>query len=150
MSGNYYLHYCTYTWHVYYVQSEAEQLEKAHKTAAEQKEQLQHELLKIKQDLQSMKSTYEETSSSVISLISNSDVRGSSEDIHPPAESQLRRLNQLYAARVEKTEKEVKGKLVEVDKAKQQIQSRIRYSKITSLMFIYSLPVAFLVFYIII
>ena len=130
-------------------QSEAEQLEKAHKTAAEQKELFQHEVLKIQHDLQNMKLSYDETSSSLVSLISNNARENQGEaspnsaaqrpvEHHQPGcgqveltqaqLAQLRKLNQLSSARVEKTEKEVKGKLVQVERAKSQIQSKIRYN----------------------
>ena len=128
------------------IQAEAEQLEKTHRTAAEQREQFQHEVLKIEHDLQDMKLNYQEAASSVQSLISKlKDCSLNQHEMSPkpaikanPRETeemvltqekltQLRKLNQLSMAKVEKTEKEVKGKLAEVEKEKHQLQTKIRY-----------------------
>ena len=40
--------------------------------------------------------------------------------------AKLRKLNQLSSARVEKSEKEMKGKLAEVERARWQLQDKIR------------------------
>ena len=42
--------------------------------------------------------------------------------------AKLRKLNQLSLAKVEKSDKEVKGKLAEVERQKCQLQAQIRYS----------------------
>ena len=137
----------SYTVCIYCIQTEAETLEKVHKTAAEQKEQFQQKVLKIEHDLQNMKLSYQETVSSVQSLVS--DVRGNQSAASPNSVasvtaperqpngvkqteltqsqlSQLRKLNQLSLAKVEKTEKELKEKLVEVEKTKCHLQSKIK------------------------
>ena len=121
------------------MQTEAEQLEKEGRTAAEQREQFQHKVLKIEHDLQDMKLNYHEAASSVQSLISelkNCSLTEEKEDKSNMADgavvltqeklAQLRKLNQLSTAKVEKTEKEVKGKLAEVEKARNQLQTKIR------------------------
>ena len=41
--------------------------------------------------------------------------------------AKLRKLNQLSLAKVEKSDKEVKGKLVEVEREKCQLQAQIKY-----------------------
>lgn len=101
-----------------------------------------------------MKQNYQETTSSVHSLISNSKEVSPDHSAKPTLEhhqpkasqteekvltqaqvAQLRKLNQLSSAKVEKTEKELKGRLVEVERAKIQLQSKIRYSISPSLLF---------------
>lgn len=132
---------------VYCVQAEADTLEKVHKTATEQKEQFQQKVVKIEHDLQNMKLSYQETVSSVQSLVS--DIRDNQSAASPNSVAslavlecqpngahqteltqsqlaQLRKLNQLSLAKVEKTEKELKEKLVEVEKAKCHLQSKIK------------------------
>lgn len=132
---------------MYCVQAEADTLEKVHKTAAEQKEQFQQKVIKIEHDLQNMKLSYQETVSSVQSLVS--DMRDDQSVASPNSAAsftalerqpnsaqqteltqsqlaQLRKLNQLSLAKVEKTEKELKEKLGEVEKAKCHLQSKIK------------------------
>ena len=99
-----------------------------------------------------MKLTYQEAASSVHSLITNTRDTSLLVDQSPPSTSttsaskhqikasqseetvlteaqlaRLRKLNQLSSAKVEKSEKEVKGKLVEVERARWQLQAKIRY-----------------------
>lgn len=111
-------------------------------------------MLKVERDLHDMKLSYKEAALSVQTLITNprdtkhgvalstSDAKCTSSEHQAKSTkeheltqtnlSQLRKLNQLSSARVEKTEKEVKGKLVEVEKAKWQLQSKIRYHRTSS------------------
>lgn len=130
-----------------YIQTEADMLEKVHKTAAERKEQFQQKVIKIEHDLQNMKLSYQETVSSVQSLVS--DLRDNQSVASPNSVvnfaalehqtigaqrteltqaqlAKLRKLNQLSMAKVEKTEKELKGKLVQVEKEKCHLQSKIK------------------------
>ena len=115
-------------------------MDRTSRTAAEQREQFQHKVLKIEHDLEDMKLNYHEAASSVQSLISelkNCSLNEEKKDKPDMAEevvvltqeklAQLRKLNQLSTAKVEKTEKEVKGKLAEVERARNQLQTKIRY-----------------------
>lgn len=129
-----------------------EKLEKAHKTAAEQREQFQHEVLKIERDLRDMKLTYREAASSVDTFIANTTDTALLAGESPPSTSatgsmlkhqskassqsegaslteaklaKLRKLNHLSSAKVEKSEKEMKGKLEEVERARSQLQDKV-------------------------
>lgn len=116
---------------------------------AEEKEQLEHTALKVKSDLEDMKTRYQDTVSAMNALIASSDLlsltqgagegaRGSDppptsgtrdeqEELSQASVLQLRKLNQLTSAQEEKTAAKLRAKLQELDKTKRELKEKIMY-----------------------
>lgn len=135
-------------------QYEQLQLEKAHlhkslKNAAEQKEQLQHEAMKIDSDVERMRHKYRGTVTEIQSLLSSpssqtavvnpaallapNEPHITTQGDNLPATPQLtgskvtklKRVNQLKAIQSEKVGKELQSKLTEVGEEREQVQQLI-------------------------
>ena len=119
------------------LQDKCTQLEKALKTTAQQKELLQHEALKIDRDIEDKRSKYQETLDSVHTLIASSRFNSKDgatartnnverEGLTGGHIAQLRKMNQLASAQLEKTGHELKGRLLEVGRKKKELEHQIR------------------------
>ena len=105
---------------------------------SEEKEQLEQTSLKVKSDLDSMKAKYQDMVSTIKSLIADPSLSPSRKDLPTGPDSggdlgegsvaQLKRLKQLDTAELEKTDTKLRAKLAELDRSKQELQQRIRYS----------------------
>lgn len=115
------------------------------KAFAAKREQLEHAALKVKSDVGEMRAKYQETVSTINALISDPnllltssrDALGDAGQHSEPSRQdldlslssvvQLKKLNQLSSAQVEKMDKKLKEKLSELDRTKEELQQRIRY-----------------------
>lgn len=121
---------------------------KVGKSTTEEKEQLEHTVLKVKNDLDEMKAKYQETVSTINALISDPTMSLVMKDVMPadsgyhyesnPVPHQqelsnasvahLKKMNQLVSAQMEKTDAKLRAKLADLDSTKQDLQQRIRYN----------------------
>lgn len=106
----------------------------------EEKEQLEQTSLKVKSDLDSMKAKYQQIVSTVTALISDpsllpgtehsleamSNVSDPQQDLSQASMAQLKKMKQLEAAQLEKTDTKLRVKVAELEKTKQELQQKIR------------------------
>lgn len=119
---------------------QTEQLTKEFKTVTEEREQLEHTALKVQRDLDAMKAKYQETVSTMNALISDPGLLLVRDDVShkeyggvcvSPSElshadmAQLKKMNQLTSALLEKTNRDLVEKMVEMDATKRKLQEEI-------------------------
>lgn len=100
----------------------------------EEKEQLEQTFLKVKNDLDSMKSKYQETVSILTALIADPSLLSATQDstecsfdLSKESVAQLRKMKQLDAAQLDKTDAKLKTRVAELKQTKQELQQKIRY-----------------------
>lgn len=120
------------------MQAQNNHLLKLGKAVTEEKEQLEHTAIKVKNDLDDMKAKYQETASTVNDLISglgvlvgegehHLEVEGDRQDLTQAKVARLKKLMQLASVQLERTDTKLKAKLAEIDRKKEDLQQNVRY-----------------------
>ncbi len=95
---------------------------------------MEHTVIKVQKDLDDIRDKYQDTVSTINTLISDPIATEHTGGGHllesesmSNAVAKLKKMNQLTSTQVEKADRKLKEKLAELDQVKHQLQQKIRY-----------------------